>query len=89
MNTIKIAFIAVALSLIPVPGFAQQSASQEVLKRSCTADYLEHCSEFAPGGSEVEMCFKEKASRLSPGCSSAILAYKQEQKMIKQVSAGR
>lgn len=79
MNTLKIASLAVALCLAPTLSFAQQSATQENLKRYCTGDYMEHCGQFAPGGLEVQACFREKAKLLSPNCSTAILIYQQEQ----------
>ena len=92
MSAMKIASIAVALSLMPTLGIAQQSMSQETLKRYCTGDYLEHCGQFAPGGPEVQACFREKAKLLSPNCSIAITAYQQEQNAlggIRKISATR
>lgn len=92
MSKMKIVSIAMALSLTPTLSLAQQSVSQEILKRYCTGDYLEHCGQFAPGGPEVETCFREKAKSLSPNCSTAITAYRQEQKGvggIRKVSATR
>lgn len=89
MTHAKTVLLAIGVLLVPGMSLAQQSPAHEALKRHCTGDYMEHCSAFAPGGPEVEMCFKEKARKLSPDCSSAILAYKQEQKGIKQVSVRR
>ncbi|GJE62187.1 hypothetical protein [Methylobacterium trifolii] len=92
MSTVKIASVALALCMTPALSFAQQSVGQENLKRYCTGDYLEHCSEFAPGGPEVQACFREKAKLLSPNCSTAIVAYQQEQggsAGIRKVSAAR
>lgn len=92
MNTLKIASVAAALCLVPAMSMAQQSVSQDNLKRYCTGDYLEHCGQFAPGGPEVQACFREKAKLLSPNCSIAITAYQKEQNeagTIRKVSVTR
>lgn len=67
--------------LVPTVAQADPSAIREVLKRSCTGDYLEHCGDHAPGGPEVEACFRENIKKLTPACASAITAYKREQKV--------
>lgn len=92
MSTIKIASVAVALCLAPAASFAQQSVTQETLKRYCTGDYLEHCGQFSPGSLEVQSCFREKAKLLSQNCSAAITVYQQEQdgmSGIKKVNTTR
>ncbi|MDP4026907.1 hypothetical protein Q8W71_30405 [Methylobacterium sp. NEAU 140] len=92
MNTTKIASIAAAACLMSSQNMAQQSGGQENLKRHCTADYLEHCSQFSPGGPELQACFREKFKILSHNCSIAITAYQQEQdgmSAIKKISAAR
>ena len=89
MNTMKLAIIASVLSLTPTLSLAQQTSSQELLKRYCTGDYLEHCSEFAPGGPEIEACFSKKAKDLSPNCSAAIVVYQQERGAIRKISSTR
>ena len=86
MASTKSAFLIISLCFIPPAALAQQSPAREALKRSCTGDYMEHCSEFAPGGPEVEACFRANLRKLSPNCASAITAYKQEQKATKRVS---
>lgn len=78
-----------ATCVVPAAAFAQHSGVHEGLKQNCTGDYLEHCSSLPPGGPEVEACFREKFKKLSPGCSSAIAAYQQEQKILKKISASR
>ena len=89
MSTMKLIIVASVLSLTPGLSLAQQTNSQEVLKRYCTGDYLEHCSEFVPGGPEIEACFARKTKDLSPNCSAAIGAYQQERNVIKKVSVTR
>jgi hypothetical protein len=89
MRTMKIASLAAALGLIPVAGLAQQPINQETFKRHCTGDYLEHCGEFAPGGPEVEACFRGKIKKLSPNCSAAIMSHQREQAPVRKVNAVR
>jgi hypothetical protein len=88
MNTPKIAALALVLGLTPAAAFAQKAVDQEMLKRFCTGDYLEHCGEHPPGGPEVEACFRRKAKVLSPNCSAAIVAYRPVPG-IRNVSATR
>lgn len=83
------ALLALALGAAPVLSHAESSPAREALKRSCTGDYMELCSEFAPGGPEVEACFRANMKKLSPDCSSAITAYKKEQKATRRVSEAR
>lgn len=89
MKTKNIAALACVLSLPPFAASAQQSGDQDMLKRYCTSDYLEHCGEFAPGGLEVETCFRRNAKVLSANCSAAIVAYQQNPSAIRKVNAGR
>ncbi|WP_375410933.1 hypothetical protein [uncultured Methylobacterium sp.] len=89
MASTRSAFLVIGLCLVPAVANAQQSPARDALKRSCTGDYMEYCSEFAPGGPEVEACFRANLKKLSPHCASAITAYKQEQKATKRVSEVR
>ena len=84
-------FVLVLLGtlVMPVAASAEPASIRELLKLSCTGDYLEHCSMHAPGGPEVEACFKANMKNLSPGCSAAITAYKQEKRATKRVSEVR
>lgn len=89
MSPSKSILFALGLCLVPVAALAQQSPAREALKQACMGDYLEHCSEHAPGGPEVEACFQMNLKRMSLACSGAIAAYKQEQKATQRVSAIR
>lgn len=89
MTSTKTALLALTLCLAPASAFAEQSPAREALKRSCTGDYMDHCSAFASGGPEVEACFRANLKKLSPGCAAAILAYKKEQTATKRVSEAR
>ncbi|GJD35621.1 hypothetical protein [Methylobacterium aerolatum] len=82
----KAAVLALALGLVPAAALAEQSPAREALKRACTGDYMEHCSAYAPGGPEVEACFRANMKNLSSDCASAITAYKKEQKATQRVS---
>lgn len=63
---------------LPVAASAQPASIRDILKVSCTGDYLEHCSMHAPGGPEVEACFKANFRRLSPPCAKAITTYRRQ-----------
>lgn len=89
MASTKSAFLIIGLCLAPAIALAEQSPAREALKRSCTGDYMEHCSEFTPGGPEVEACFRANLKKLSPKCASAITEFKQEQRATKRVSEVR
>lgn len=73
-------FVLVLLGALVMPGAAsaEPASIRELLKLSCTGDYLEHCSMHAPGGPEVEACFKANLRKLSPPCAQAISAYRRE-----------
>lgn len=86
MSQIGAAALALGLCALPAAAFAQQSPAREALKRACTGDYMTHCSEHPPGGPEVEACFRVNIRKLTPGCATAITAYKQEQRATKRVS---
>ncbi|GAN52204.1 hypothetical protein ME121_6324 [Methylobacterium sp. ME121] len=89
MTSTKTALLAIGLCLGPAAAFAEQSPAREALKQYCTGDYMDFCSAYAPGGPEVEACFKANLKKLSPNCSAAITAYKKEQRATKRVSEAR
>ena len=93
MTSTKTALLAIGLCLGPVLGpmaaSAEPSPAREALKQHCTGDYMDYCSAYAPGGPEVEACFKANLKNLSPGCSTAITAYKKEQRATKRISEAR
>jgi len=78
MKTIALATAAALVAASPA--LAESSPARDALKRFCTGDYMEHCSQYSPGGPEVEACFKANMRKLTPGCSQAIVAYKRERK---------
>ncbi|MGH1573581.1 hypothetical protein ACRAWG_26670 [Methylobacterium sp. P31] len=65
-TALKTAFLAIGLCLGPAAAFAEQSPAREALKQYCTGDYMDYCSAYAPGGPEVEACFKANLKKLSP-----------------------
>ena len=72
----------------PSVAHADPITIREVLKRSCTGGHREVGSDHAPGGPEDEICFRENTRHLSPACTSAVTAYKREQK-LKRVTEVR
>ncbi|MGC5777668.1 hypothetical protein [Methylobacterium sp. NFXW15] len=89
MSKTLAALLALAIGAAPAVSLAESSPAREALKRACTGDYMELCSDFAPGGPEVEACFRTNMKKLSPDCSTAITAYKKEQKATRKVSEAR
>ena len=89
MSKTLAALLALAVGAAPAVSLAESSPAREALKRACTGDYMELCSDFAPGGPEVEACFRTNMKKLSPDCSTAITAYKKEQKTTRKVSEAR
>lgn len=51
-------YLMLAIGMFPAAALGQQSPVREALKQSRTGDYLAHCSQFSPGGPEVEVCFR-------------------------------
>ena len=84
----RTALLAVGLLALPGTGLAQTNPLRELLKLNCTGDYLEHCSMHAPGGPEVEACFRQNNRKLSRPCAQAITAYQRDKKRNRQVSGG-
>lgn len=90
MHDLRFALILLGALLVPAAASAEPKpkpepkpmpeAIRELLKLSCTGDYLEHCSMHAPGGPEVEACFRENIKKLTPPCAQAIKAYKRQKK---------
>lgn len=80
MSDIRFALLVLGALLVPGAAAAQPTPIRELLKISCTGDYLEHCSMHAPGGPEVEACFRANIRKLSPPCAQAINAYKRQKK---------
>ncbi|GJD32376.1 hypothetical protein PMNALOAF_3645 [Methylobacterium adhaesivum] len=85
MSRVIKTLLAFGLGLAPLAAQADPAAMRDVLKRSCTGDYFEFCGDHAPGGPEVEACFRTNMKNLSSACASAITAFKREQK-VKRVS---
>lgn len=89
MSKTLAALLAFAVGAAPMVAAAESSPAREALKRACTGDYMELCSAYAPGGPEVEACFRANMKNLSSDCSTAITAYKKEQKATRRVSEAR
>jgi len=52
---------------------------QAILQQYCAGDFIKFCSGLPPvNGPETQACFQRNMAELSPGCQSAIKAYKQK-----------
>lgn len=50
-----------------------------VLQQQCAGDFTTFCAGLPPeDGPETQACFQKNMSQLSPGCQSAIKAYKKK-----------
>lgn len=86
MSRFTTTILVLGALVAPVAALAEPSPAREALKRFCTSDYMEHCSEHPPGGPEVEACFRANLKKLSPGCAGAITAFKRERKTTRQIT---
>ncbi|MDB5648393.1 MAG: hypothetical protein JWQ05_4062 [Methylobacterium sp.] len=89
MSNIRFALLALGAALVPMAATAEPTPIRELLKLSCTGDYLEHCSMHAPGGPEVEACFRQNLRKLSPACAQAINTYHRQKKATRQATGAR
>jgi hypothetical protein len=89
MPDFRFALVVLAALIVPGGAKAEPTPIRELLKLSCTGDYLEHCSMHAPGGPEVEACFKQNFRQLSPPCAKAIGAYMRQKKAGRPASEAR
>jgi hypothetical protein len=83
MSKLRLALLVLPAVLVPAAASAQSTPLRELLKLSCTGDYLEHCSMHPPGGPEVEACFRQNLRKLSPDCARAIRTYQREKKSTR------
>ena len=88
MPLLRFTVLVLGVLLVPAAAAAQPTPMRELLKLSCTGDYLEHCSMHAPGGPEVEACFRQNIRKLSRPCAQAITAYQRDKKRNRQVLGG-
>lgn len=72
--TVLLSFAAFLLGAAS-PAFAQNAQEEAALRQFCTGDYMRLCSNFDPGSKEVEACFKQKMSQLTPQCRSTIASF--------------
>ncbi|KQP61752.1 hypothetical protein ASG40_03750 [Methylobacterium sp. Leaf399] len=50
-----------------------------VLQQQCAGDFTQFCAGLPPeDGPETQACFEKNMSKLSPGCQTAIQAYKKK-----------
>jgi hypothetical protein len=47
---------------------------QAAIKAACQRDFMMNCRGVTPGGPDAAACLQRNASRLSPGCQSALAA---------------
>ena len=80
MPDLRLALPLLGALLVSGTAVAEPTPIRELLKLSCTGDYLEHCSMHPPGGPEVEACFRQNLRKLSPDCARAIQAYQRQKK---------
>lgn len=75
----SIRFLALPMVLALATGSANAQGEDAVmgnLRTFCSGDYLSLCAGMDPKGPEVVACFRKNMAKLSPGCRTAIDAYK-------------
>ncbi|MHC2090317.1 hypothetical protein [Methylobacterium sp. CM6244] len=67
---------AAASAAMAAPMSAEDKAT---LQMQCAGDFTTFCAGMPPeDGPETQACFQKNMSKLSPGCQSAIQAYKKK-----------
>jgi hypothetical protein len=66
---------AAAAPVAAAPAAATPTPQQQsAIKAACGRDFMMNCRGVQPGGPEAAACLQRNASRLSPGCQSALAA---------------
>ena len=75
MRTITLLVIGAVVTFSTAALAERADGHKEELKRYCTSDYLNLCSQFDQGSPALNACFRRNMARLSPGCRRAIQSY--------------
>ena len=75
MRTITLLVIGAVVTFSTAALAQWADGHKEALKRYCTGDYLNLCSQFDQGSPALNACFRRNMARLSPACRRAIQSY--------------
>ena len=73
----NIARIALTTAVVAGGIAAQASTASAVslrVKVACTGDYLNYCSQHAPGSAATKACFRRNGTKLSKRCVNALVS---------------
>lgn len=74
MSIVVLALATSAASAAPMT-----PEDKAVLQQQCAGDFTTFCAGLPPtDGPETQACFEKNMSKLSPGCQTAIQAYKKK-----------
>ena len=74
MSIVVLALVTSAASAAPMT-----PEDKAVLQQQCAGDFTTFCAGLPPtDGPETQACFEKNMSKLSPGCQTAIQAYKKK-----------
>jgi hypothetical protein len=72
-------FILAAAAASTAVAAPMSDTDKAALQQQCAGDYTTFCAGLPPeDGPETQACFQKNMSKLSPGCQSAIQAYKKK-----------
>jgi hypothetical protein len=76
----------IALLIMTVTSFAQQSTAPERPRQACAADYQKFCSDAQIGQGRVAQCMRQHESALSDTCKASLSAAKQQRAARKSTT---
>ena len=75
MRTITLLVIGAVVTFSTAALAERADGHKEALKRYCTGDYLNLCSQFEQGSPALNTCFRRNMAKLAPACRTAIRGY--------------
>lgn len=74
-----IGFVLTAIAAGSALAAPMSAEDKAVLQQQCAGDFTTFCAGLPPeDGPETQACFQKNMSKLSPGCQSAIQAFKKK-----------
>ncbi len=76
---VRLVFTVMLLATTAMSAYAAPMSADDkaVLQQQCMGDFTTFCGDMSPDeGPETQACFEKNMSKLSPGCQSAIQAFK-------------
>ena len=75
MRTVTLLGVGAVVAFSTAALAERADGHKEALKRYCTGDYLNLCSQFDQGSPALNACFRRNMAKLTPECRTAIQSY--------------